>query len=111
MPVRLNQVASTCTALLISSGYTSAGCCPPCSQAPVGGPARPMPAGPLKPAEISPLAIMPASDFPSGAYTTFGGSFRLVTCSSSSTTQVTLDESSPYSLTKMPRVHTPVVTE
>ena len=50
---------------------------PPCSQAPVGGPARPMPAWPVKPACSSPLAIMPASDFPSGAWTTFGGSFSV----------------------------------
>ena len=54
---------------------------------------------------------MSASDFPSGACTTFGGSFKAVTCSSSSTTQVTFEESRPYSLTKMPRVQTPVVTE
>ena len=70
-----------------------------------------MPAGPVKPACSSPLAIMPASDFPSGAWTTFGGSFSVVTCSSSSTTQVTFEESMPYSLAKMPRVQTPVVTE
>src|SRR5262249_47937197 len=111
MPVRLNQSASTCAALASSSGEVSAGFCRPCSQPPVGGPARPIPAGPVKPAAISPLAIMLASDLPSGACTTLDGSFRLVTCYSSSTTQVTLDESSPYSLTKMPRVHTPVVTE
>ncbi len=42
---------------------------------------------------------------------TFGGSFSVVTCSSSSTTQVTFEESIPYSLVKMPRVQTPVVTE
>ena len=60
---------------------------------------------------VSPLAIMLASDLPSGAWTTFGGSFSVVTCSSSSTTQVTFDESISYSLVKMPRVQTPVVTE
>ena len=32
---------------------------------------------------------MPASDLPSGAWTTLGGSLSVVTCSSSSTTQVT----------------------
>src|SRR5712672_1798517 len=111
MPVRRNHCASTSGALAMSSGYTTVLACVRCSQAPVGGPDRPMPAGPEKPACNSPLAIMLASDLPSGACTTLGGNLRLVTCSSSSTTQVTLEESSPYSLTKIPRVHTPVVTE
>ena len=70
-----------------------------------------MPAGPENAACSSPAAIMPASDLPSGACTTLGGSLSVVTCSSSSTTQVTFEESRPYSLMKMPRVHTPVVTE
>ena len=81
------------------------------SQPLIGGPARPTPAGPVKPAWISPDAIMLCSDLPGGAWMTFGGSLSVVTCSSSSTTQVTLEASRPYSLTKMPRVHTPVVTE
>ena len=70
-----------------------------------------MPAGPVKPACNSPLAIMLASDFPGGAWMTFSGSLSVVTCSSSSTTQVTFEASRPYSLVKIPRVHTPVVTE
>ena len=81
------------------------------SQFLIGGPARPTPAGPLKPAWISPDFIMLCSDFSSGACITLGGSVSVVTCSSSSTTQVTPGESRPYSFMKMPRVQTPVVTE
>jgi hypothetical protein len=54
---------------------------------------------------------MSASELPSGAWMTFGGSFSWVTCSSSSTTQVTFDESRPNSSISTWRVHTPVVTE
>ena len=50
---------------------------------------------------------MAANDLPDGACTTFGGNSSDATCSSSSTTQVTLAESSPYSLVKIPRVQTP----
>src|SRR5262249_21154242 len=81
------------------------------SQPLTGGPARPTPAGPVNPASISPVFIMLCSDLPFGACTTFGGRLSAVTCSSSSATQVTFEEASPYSFRKMPRVHTPVVTE
>ena len=46
-----------------------------------------------------------------GAWITLAGSFNCVTCSSSSTTQVTLLESRPNSSISTWRVHTPVVTE
>src|SRR6516162_7355145 len=113
MPLRRNQSASTCSTLAINSGKVSAAAAASlaASQPLIGGPARPTPAGPVNPAWISPAFIMLCSDLPSGACTTLGGNCKLDTCSSSSTTQVTFDESSPYSLTKMPRVHTPVVTE
>src|SRR6516225_9400292 len=113
MPLRRNQSASTCSTLATSSGYVSAAAAAALalSHPLIGGPARPTPAGPVNPAWISPAFIMLCSDLPSGACTTLGGSLSAVTCSSSSTTQVTLEESNPYSLMKMPRVHTPVVTE
>jgi hypothetical protein len=50
---------------------------------------------PEKPAEISPLAIISTNDLPAGAWITLGGSFSSRTCSSSSTTQVTFELSSP----------------
>src|SRR6202050_4407827 len=111
MPVDRYHSASTSAASAMSSGYFCLAFWPPPSQLPTGGPARPIPAGPVKPACSSPFAIIVAIDLPSGVCTTLGGTSSVVTCSSSSTTQVTLDESRPYSLLKIPLVHTPVVTE
>ena len=42
---------------------------------------------------------------------TLGGSLSVVTCSSSSTTQVTFELSTPYSSASIPRVQMPVETE